>query len=472
MDENNRNDLSVLEELEDHGIAIEIVSLALRPANLSDSIEVPSSLRHLKHLKSLEIENARSFPAAIEELRSLEQLVLSNCQFSSLPSEIGCLPNLRYLDISNCMEIRSLPSFYCLEHLKLYKFGCNTLGNLGANLKLLALVNLPHLRSLPSHIDQLTSLEHLELRNLSILSLPNEFGNLSSLKILKAISLDWPSLPNSVTRLQKLEHLQLDNLYLPSLPDSIGDLTTLQCLEMDGAGPGIKLPPSLGELMTLERLVIYSEDFQINSPYYPWAGNGITTLPDDLRLFGLKYLSLRGLMIESLPRSIGELRNLEYLRLDHCRAFQAFPEEIRNLRNLKEVYLPKLADPISFLPMFKGSCNGLMIFDVDDRDYDDVLMSHILPLKNDQVDFLLGQLNEFPKLGSLGVSTEDNLMVANLPSLAISCAKAPALRAITAPAPGFISMHEIMVPSGILDRYRALPTSGDAFCPELIFCPT
>ena len=54
------------------------------------------------------------------------------------------------------------------------------------------------------------------------------------------------------------------------------------------------------------------------------------------------------------------------------------------------------------------------------------------------------------------VSPEGNLIVAIFPSLAISCAKAPALRAITAPAPGFSSIQEITVPSGIFDNGRLL----------------
>jgi hypothetical protein len=72
-------------------------------------------------------------------------------------------------------------------------------------------------------------------------------------------------------------------------------------------------------------------------------------------------------------------------------------------------------------------------------------------------------------VGKVRVSPEGNLIVANFPSRAISCAKAPALRAKAAPAPGFNSTQEIIVPKGILESKRALPTSGAAFYPELIF---
>ena len=75
-------------------------------------------------------------------------------------------------------------------------------------------------------------------------------------------------------------------------------------------------------------------------------------------------------------------------------------------------------------------------------------------------------------VATVRVSPEGNLIVAIFPSLAISCAKAPALRAIIAPAPGFSSIHEMTVPNGIFDNGKALPTSGEAFSPELICCPT
>ena len=55
-------------------------------------------------------------------------------------------------------------------------------------------------------------------------------------------------------------------------------------------------------------------------------------------------------------------------------------------------------------------------------------------------------------VGTVRVSPEGNLIVASFFSRAINCANAPALRAKTAPAPGFNSIQEIIVPRGILDK--------------------
>ena len=70
------------------------------------------------------------------------------------------------------------------------------------------------------------------------------------------------------------------------------------------------------------------------------------------------------------------------------------------------------------------------------------------------------------------ISPEGNLMVTNLPSLAINWAKVPALRAMMAPWPGLSSKHDIMVPKGISANGRAFPISGAIPVPEAIFCPT
>ena len=70
------------------------------------------------------------------------------------------------------------------------------------------------------------------------------------------------------------------------------------------------------------------------------------------------------------------------------------------------------------------------------------------------------------------VSPEGNLIVANFPSRAISCANDPALRAIEAPLPGLNSIFDIIVPNGISDRNKALPISGLAFLPDKTNCPT
>ena len=65
------------------------------------------------------------------------------------------------------------------------------------------------------------------------------------------------------------------------------------------------------------------------------------------------------------------------------------------------------------------------------------------------------------------VSPDGNLIVANLPSRAISWAKAPALRAMVAPCPGRSSIQEIIVPKGMFSKGMAFPISGWALASDI-----
>ncbi len=60
-------------------------------------------------------------------------------------------------------------------------------------------------------------------------------------------------------------------------------------------------------------------------------------------------------------------------------------------------------------------------------------------------------------IGTRRISVLGSRRVTKSPSLATSCTLAPALRAIFAPAPGFISMLWMVVPTGMKRIGRALP---------------
>ena len=79
--------------------------------------------------------------------------------------------------------------------------------------------------------------------------------------------------------------------------------------------------------------------------------------------------------------------------------------------------------------------------------YDKYAQDKITVLENLTREKLLKLKAIFSKMESF--FHDGNFTVANLPSLAINCAKAPALRAITAPCPGRSSIQEMMVPNGI-----------------------
>jgi hypothetical protein len=89
------------------------------------------------------------------------------------------------------------------------------------------------------------------------------------------------------------------------------------------------LPPSIGQLQNLEYL---------NLSYT----TNLSALPEDFgtNLISLKTLDLSSSSMESLPPSIGQLQNLEYLNLSHTRNLSELPEELgANLISLKRLKL-------------------------------------------------------------------------------------------------------------------------------------
>ena len=131
-------------------------------------------------------------PAAIGELTSLEDLVLTDVAITSLPEEIASLQNLRGLYISGTQ-----------------------------------------LTELPESIGELKNLESLVIQNNALLTkLPESISGLKNLRTLLINNTRLTELPNIFDQLQNLETLYIANnsLLECDLPESIADLTNLRAL--------------------------------------------------------------------------------------------------------------------------------------------------------------------------------------------------------------------------------------------------
>lgn len=332
MSQNKRNGRLVLKELEDHD----------RASDSSDSIEVPPSLRQLK---SLEIEDAQNLPPTIGKLPTLEELKLSNCRFSILPSEIGCLSRLRVLDISNCTALQSLPWSICalqnLETLSLRNFGGR----------------------LPEEIRLLTNLkEVLVLEIPSNGTTPQEIFQLSRLKKLSLSFSDPRNRNNHILwSLDKLKRLQ--ELSLSGIGTNLGTIRELSCLERlslsNFYGPELFLESFFFDL-GLKHLTLH------NIP-------GMTVFsqrpPSDALLENLTYLELSELPIKKIPRWIGQFRNLTHLKLASLRRVRIPRGGFHHIESLDSLTYLELSDlPLHVLPIRgKTKLTHLKLEDLDER---------------------------------------------------------------------------------------------------------
>ena len=152
---------------------------------------------------------------AIFKLDFLNFLQVSNTRLECLPEEVGCLVNLKTLDLHR-NSIKQLPdSLGLLKELKYLDLSGN------------------ELQELPSTVCQLVLLQTLNLNCNKLMALPN-VAKLQCLSRLDVSHNELNELPGGIYELQHLVEVHVSNNNITSVEEDISKMAALKALDLSG----------------------------------------------------------------------------------------------------------------------------------------------------------------------------------------------------------------------------------------------
>ncbi len=165
-------------------------------------------------------------------------------------------------------------------------------------------LNLHMPDSLSKDILKLRRLNELDIFKPNFISLPKFIGRFKNLQTLIVLDAKIKIIPSEICELKKLKILRIWNSGLTELPNQIDKLKNLEALELF-ANDIKQLPQSVTRLRQLKEIGL---DSNKNLDFYDSFGK-LAQLPK------LNYLNINYFPLDTLPRNIIALKNLQTITL-------------------------------------------------------------------------------------------------------------------------------------------------------------
>uniref|UniRef100_A0A671RW93 Leucine-rich repeat-containing protein 7 n=1 Tax=Sinocyclocheilus anshuiensis TaxID=1608454 RepID=A0A671RW93_9TELE len=293
------------------------------------------------------------------------------------------------------------------------------------------------------------TLEELYLDANQIEELPKQLFNCQALKKLSMPDNDLSNLPTTIASLVNLKELDISKNGIQEFPDNIKCCKCLSVVEAS-VNPIAKLPDGFTQLLNLTQLFLNDAFLeylppdvleQIHSLKELWLdNNSLQTIPGSVgKLRQLRYFDLAKNRIESLDADISGCESLEDLLLS-SNMLQQLPDSIGKLKKLTTLKvddnqltsLPNTIGSLSLLEEFDCSCNeleslpptvgylhSLRTFAADEnfltelpREIGNCKNVTVMSLRSNKLEFLPDEIGQMTKLRVLNLS--DNRLK-NLP---------------------------------------------------------
>ncbi|KAI8341379.1 hypothetical protein BC941DRAFT_449807 [Chlamydoabsidia padenii] len=340
--------------------------------------------KHATRIASLDVSRNLLIEIPVDfaqTCKNLEQLRLTNNEYTSVPTSIRYIRSLKQLNISgNRLQDLQHARLHEIEGLRALRAYNNRLDNIPisfASFKHLTTLYISNnsFTSFPGVVCQITSLECLNISFNKINGFPDEMAQLINLESLHAISnrISGP-LPLCFTKLEKLKELDLRQNFITDL-DVLCDLPKLELVSVDYNAISI----ANYDFSHLRRLKMYKNHLtQFSLPWKlddTFSANALapsrltelnlsncklSSLPDDVFVYTtfIEHLVLDSNTINRIPSSIGSLCRLVRLSVQNNN-LDSLPAEISKLHELKILDAQK--NNLKTLPKEIWLCPSLQI---------------------------------------------------------------------------------------------------------------
>ncbi|KAK3193851.1 hypothetical protein Dsin_025161 [Dipteronia sinensis] len=298
---------------------------------------LPSKL-NLDHLVELNLfeSNVEQLWEGKQDVPMLRRLILGLSRNLTRIPDLSGSPYLEVIDLINCKSLLEISS--SIQHLNnlhvLRLEGCESHSSFSSNIRFESLRNLDlSLCSSVMKFPQISgNIEMLSLNGTEIEEVPSSIENLSKLSFLDLSDCTrLKHISTNICKLKCLRSLILKNCFkLESFPEILEKMESMEILDLSYCSKLVKFPKNIVYLSSLEQLV------------------------------------LRGNNFESLPESIRQLSNLRELWLNDCNKLQSLtvlPLGLRYLEAESCEQLQSLPDASNFAELVtsaqsisRGSC--------------------------------------------------------------------------------------------------------------------